>query len=103
MFLNRSFKIFLVGAGSAGAVMANRLSENPHMKVLLIEAGGKENLVTDIPLAAAMLQMTPIDWAYQTEPQEAACFGLINRVSSVHRSALHHSCNVASLDSLRCL
>lgn len=71
---------FLVGGGSAGAVMANRLSENPHTKVLLIEAGGKENLVTDIPLAAAMLQQTPIDWAYQTEPQEAACFGLINRV-----------------------
>lgn len=69
-----------MGGGSAGAVMANRLSENPHTKVLLIEAGGKENLVTDIPLAAAMLQQTPIDWAYQTEPQEAACFGLINRV-----------------------
>ncbi|GIY30898.1 glucose dehydrogenase [Caerostris darwini] len=60
--------------------MANRLSEDPHVKVLVIEAGGKENLVTDIPLAAAMLQQTPIDWAYQTEPQEAACFGLINRV-----------------------
>lgn len=71
-----------MGGGSAGAVMANRLSENPHMKVLLIEAGGKENLVTDIPLAAAMLQQTPIDWAYQTEPQEAACFGLINRVGA---------------------
>ncbi|XP_035231009.1 glucose dehydrogenase [FAD, quinone]-like [Stegodyphus dumicola] len=70
-----------VGAGSAGAVVANRLSEDPSVKVLVIEAGGKENLVTDIPLAAAMLQQTPIDWAYQTEPQEAACFGLVNRRS----------------------
>ena len=37
--------------------------------------------MSDIPLAAATLQMTPIDWAYQTEPQEASCFGLINRRS----------------------
>jgi choline dehydrogenase-like flavoprotein len=70
-----------VGGGSAGAVVANRLSENPHWKVLLLEAGGSESILSDIPLAAATLQMTPIDWAYQTEPQEASCFGLINRRS----------------------
>ncbi|KAF8792820.1 Glucose dehydrogenase like protein [Argiope bruennichi] len=79
--VDSEYDYIVVGAGSAGAVMANRLSEDPHVKVLVIEAGGKENLVTDIPLAAAMLQQTPIDWAYQTEPQEAACFGLINRRS----------------------
>lgn len=61
--------------------MANRLSEDPDKRVLLLEAGGSENVLTDIPLGAATLQMTPIDWAYQTEPQEAACFGLINRRS----------------------
>ena len=72
---------FLVGGGSAGAVIANRLSENPHWKILLLEAGGSESILSDIPLAAATLQMTPIDWAYQTEPQEASCFGLINRRS----------------------
>lgn len=60
--------------------MASRLSEDPTMRVLLLEAGGSENIFSDIPLAAATLQMTPIDWAYQTEPQEASCFGLINRV-----------------------
>jgi len=77
------FLIYLnsVGAGSAGAVIANRLSENPHWKILLLEAGGSESILSDIPLAAATLQMTPIDWAYQTEPQEASCFGLINRRS----------------------
>lgn len=72
-----------VGAGSAGAVMANRLSEDSSLKVLLLEAGGSENLFSDIPIAAATLQMTPIDWAYQTEPQEASCFGLINRVRNI--------------------
>ncbi|XP_015920335.1 glucose dehydrogenase [FAD, quinone] [Parasteatoda tepidariorum] len=79
--VDSEYDYIVVGAGSAGAVMANRLSEDPNVKVLVIEAGGKENLVTDIPLAAAMLQQTPVDWAYQTEPQEAACFGLINRRS----------------------
>lgn len=70
-----------MGGGSAGAVLANRLSEDEDRKVLLLEAGGSENILSDIPIAAATLQMTPIDWAYQTEPQEASCFGLINRRS----------------------
>lgn len=61
--------------------MASRLSEVANWKVLLLEAGGSESLLSEIPLAAATLQMTPIDWAYQTEPQEASCFGLINRRS----------------------
>jgi len=77
-----------VGGGSAGAVMANRLSEDADKKVLLLEAGGSESILTDIPIAAATLQMTPIDWAYQTEPQEAACFGLINRRSRWPRGRL---------------
>lgn len=62
--------------------MANRLSEDEDKTVLLLEAGGSENILSDIPIAAATLQLTPIDWAYQTEPQEASCFGLVNRVST---------------------
>ena len=62
-------------------MVASRLSEVFNWNVLLLEAGGSESLLSDIPLAAATLQMTPIDWAYQTEPQEASCFGLINRRS----------------------
>ncbi|RWS23195.1 glucose dehydrogenase (acceptor)-like protein 3, partial [Leptotrombidium deliense] len=73
------YDFIIVGGGSAGAVMANRLSENPNWTVLLLEAGGSDNIISDIPLAAATLQRTPLDWAYQTEPQEAACYGLTNR------------------------
>lgn len=75
------YDYIIVGGGSAGAVLASRLSEDAHNKVLLLEAGSKENSVTDVPLLAAMLQMTPIDWAFQTEPQEASCFGLVGRRS----------------------
>lgn len=65
-----------VGAGSAGAVVANRLSENPHIKVLLLEAGGYENWQSEIPIMASRLQMTAQDWKYYTEPQKHSCFAL---------------------------
>lgn len=71
----REYDYIIVGAGTAGTVLANRLSEDPSVRVLLLEAGGSENLVSDIPIAYQSLQQTPMDWAYATEPQEAACFG----------------------------
>lgn len=57
-------------------MVANRLSEDPHVTVLLLEAGGSENIISDIPLAYQALQGTPVDWQYETVPQEASCFGL---------------------------
>nr|XP_037273561.1 glucose dehydrogenase [FAD, quinone]-like [Rhipicephalus microplus] len=70
-----------VGGGSAGAVVASRLSEDPEVSVLLLEAGRLPNIFLDVPLLAAEIQQTKFDWAYVTVPQEAACFGLKNRQS----------------------
>ncbi|ODM92286.1 Glucose dehydrogenase [FAD, quinone] [Orchesella cincta] len=71
------YDFIVVGAGSAGAVVASRLSENPAWNVLLLEAGGDEpEIVSNAPALAANLQMTRIDWGYRTEPMTTACLGL---------------------------
>lgn len=57
-----------MGAGSAGAVVANRLSEVRGWRVLLLESGGDENEISDIPAMSGYLQMSPMDWMYQTDP-----------------------------------
>ncbi len=60
----------IVGAGSAGCVLANRLSEDPSTRVLLIEAGGKDrSLNIKIPAAFPNQFHTKLDWDYWTEPE----------------------------------
>eukprot|EP00002_Diphylleia_rotans_P011361 TRINITY_DN2247_c0_g1_i4.p1 TRINITY_DN2247_c0_g1~~TRINITY_DN2247_c0_g1_i4.p1 ORF type:complete len:580 (-),score=112.34 TRINITY_DN2247_c0_g1_i4:492-2231(-) len=60
----------IVGAGSSGCVIANRLSQDPSVSVLLLEAGIKDNdMKIKIPIAAALLQKTEFDYQYRTEPQ----------------------------------
>jgi choline dehydrogenase len=64
----------IVGAGSAGCVLADRLSADPHNRVLLIEAGGSEqsNLI-GMPLAWFRAMTTPaIGWGYMSEPEPNA-------------------------------
>jgi choline dehydrogenase len=65
------FDYIIVGAGSAGCVLANRLSENPQNSVLLIEAGGPDKkLEIGIPAGYGKLFHTEVDWGFWTEPQE---------------------------------
>ena len=62
----------IVGAGSAGCVLANRLSEDPGTRVLLIEAGGKDrSLNIRIPAAFPKQFHTKLDWDYWSEPEPA--------------------------------
>ena len=60
----------IIGAGSAGCVLANRLSANPDVEVLLLEAGGPDtNPDIRIPARWSALLGTDVDWLYRTEPQ----------------------------------
>ncbi|XP_068153532.1 glucose dehydrogenase [FAD, quinone] [Drosophila tropicalis] len=70
------YDFIIVGAGSAGCVMANRLSEISSATVLLLEAGDQETFISDVPLTAALTQMTRYNWGYKTEPTPNACQGL---------------------------
>jgi choline dehydrogenase len=60
----------IVGAGSAGCVLANRLSEDPSVRVLLLEAGGRDrSLKIKIPAAFPEQFHSRLDWDFQTEPE----------------------------------
>ena len=62
----------IVGAGSAGAALAARLSEDPATTVLLLEAGGPDKaLELHVPAAFSKLFRGPFDWNYDTVPQAA--------------------------------
>ena len=64
--------VVIVGAGSAGCVLASRLSEDPGTSVLLLEAGPRDRkLHVRVPAAFSKLFRSPLDWGYETVPQEA--------------------------------
>ena len=64
------YDYIIVGAGSAGCALANRVTENPTNTVLLLEAGGPDDAQEiHIPVAFSSLFKSPIDWAYETEEQ----------------------------------
>lgn len=70
------FDFIVVGAGSAGCVIANRLSENPNWNVLLLEAGEIESLIGRVPMLLSLLYFTKYNWHYSTEPDEKVGWGM---------------------------
>ena len=69
--MNETFDYIIVGAGSAGCAVANRLSKNPENKILLIEAGNNSHPLSRLPASFALLIDNPsANWRYRSEPEE---------------------------------
>ncbi len=68
---NAVFDYVIVGAGSAGCVLANRLTEDPDVTVLLLEAGGSDrNIFIQMPTALSIpMNMARFNWAFESEPE----------------------------------
>ncbi|OXA39099.1 Glucose dehydrogenase [FAD, quinone] [Folsomia candida] len=73
------FDFIIVGAGSSGCVLADKLSEGGNFTVLVLEAGGYPSPVQSLPtLAYSMFNQPGTDWKYDTEPQVGAAKGSIS-------------------------
>src|SRR5690349_16729598 len=66
-----TFDVIVAGAGSAGCVIAARLSEDPSLRVLLVEAGGDDRSVwVQMPSALSIpMNMPRFNWGYRSEPE----------------------------------
>lgn len=71
----REYDYIIVGAGSAGSVVAARLSEDPSKSVLLLEAGKSPPLLTDLLGVQPFFHGTDLYWNFSTEPQKYAALG----------------------------
>jgi choline dehydrogenase len=68
----RTADFVIIGAGSAGAALANRLSENGRYEVLLLEAGGETHPLSRVPVSYARFINRPgVNWLYASEPEAA--------------------------------
>jgi choline dehydrogenase len=84
----KTFDFVIVGAGSAGAVIAARLSEDPAVRVCLVEAGGEPPEHGVMPAAVASMQNVPeTDWMYTGDPGGAG-EGLVGKTMMVPRGKM---------------
>lgn len=93
-----SYDYIIVGGGTAGCILASRLSENAHVSVLLIEAGSTFSPLAMVPFLTSQQQKTQNDWKFETTSQKHSSFGFIDQVSQrwnciiKHMNYRHGSC-----------
>lgn len=86
--MSETFDFVVVGGGSAGAVIAARLSEDPACRVALLEAGERPPDIELMPVACASMQLNPAtDWMYTADPGKAG-LGLRGRRMPVPRGKM---------------
>src|SRR6266566_10063009 len=86
--MSDEYDFIVVGGGSAGAVIASRLSEDPNCRVALIEAGERPPEVSALPIAPAAMQLNPAtDWMFSADPGKAG-LGLNGRRVPVPRGKM---------------
>ncbi|XP_055911316.1 glucose dehydrogenase [FAD, quinone]-like [Eupeodes corollae] len=75
-----TYDFVVIGAGTAGSVVASRLSENPKWKVLVLEAGGDPPIESMIPAIFFEVQHSKYNWDYYTERDGKSCLGYKNQM-----------------------
>lgn len=95
-----SYDYIIIGAGSAGCVLASRLSEDANVKVLLIEAGREKSLFVDMPAGIKILYTSNrYNWRFWTEPQQH----LDNRQIYIPRGkVIGGSSSINTMIAMRC-
>ncbi|XP_074601782.1 glucose dehydrogenase [FAD, quinone]-like [Brevipalpus obovatus] len=92
------YDYIIVGGGTAGSILALRLSEDSTKSVLVLEAGSYEDGFGIVPLASLLLPKTKRDWQYKSEPEKYAAYGLTNR--TIHVSQAKVAGGISSVDHM---
>ncbi|CAH4029669.1 unnamed protein product [Pieris brassicae] len=98
---NESYDFIIVGAGSSGCVVAEGLSKNPKWRVLLLEAGGEEPIVTIIPGLTSALIGSSSDWQFTTEPNGKSCLANNGRCLWPRGKGMGGSSSINSMSYIR--
>ena len=77
------YDFVIIGGGTAGSVLAGKLTEDPRFKVLLMEAGSSESWLSHVPALAPLQMLTDAIWDYETEPE-----------ANSHRGFYDGECNI---------